>query len=46
VSGFAYPIALDLTGRPCLVVVGGAVAERKLAGLVEARARLRERLGV
>ncbi len=39
-SGFAYPIVLDLTGRPCLVVGGGAVAERKVAGLVEAGARV------
>ena len=39
-SGFAYPIVLDLTGRPCLVVGGGAIAERKVAGLVEARARV------
>jgi siroheme synthase-like protein len=40
VSGFAYPIVLDLTGRPCLVVGGGAVALRKVAGLVEAGARV------
>jgi siroheme synthase-like protein len=40
VSGFAYPVALDLTGRPCLVVGGGAVAERKVAALVEAGARV------
>ena len=39
-SGFAYPIVLDLTGRPCLVVGGGAIAERKVAGLVEAGARV------
>ena len=39
-SAFAYPIALDLTGRPCLVVGGGAVAERKVAALVEAGARV------
>lgn len=39
-SGFAYPIVLDLTGRPCLVVGGGAVALRKVAGLVEAGARV------
>jgi siroheme synthase-like protein len=40
VSGFGYPIVLDLTGRPCLVVGGGAIAERKVTGLVEARARV------
>jgi len=40
VSGFAYPVMLDLTDRPCLVVGGGAVAERKIAGLVEAGARV------
>ena len=39
-SGFAYPVMLDLTSRPCLVVGGGAVAERKVAGLVEAGARV------
>jgi len=40
VSAFAYPITLDLTGRPCLVVGGGAIALRKVAGLVEAGARV------
>jgi siroheme synthase-like protein len=40
VSAFAYPIVLDLTGRPCLVVGGGAIALRKVAGLVEAGARV------
>ena len=39
-SGFAYPVVLDLTGRACLVVGGGAVAERKVAALVEAGARV------
>ena len=39
-SGFTYPVMLDLTDRPCLVVGGGAVAERKIAGLVEAGARV------
>ena len=39
-SGFAYPVMLDLTGRPGLVVGGGAIAERKVAGLVEAGARV------
>src|SRR5262245_44632651 len=30
-----YPIFLDLTHRSCVVIGGGAVAERKVAGLVE-----------
>ncbi len=33
-----YPIYLDMTGRRCLVIGGGAVAERKIAGLLEAGA--------
>ena len=37
---FAYPVMLDLSARPCLVVGGGAVAERKVEGLVEAGARV------
>jgi precorrin-2 dehydrogenase len=40
VSGFGYPVALDLTGRPCLVVGGGTIALRKVAGLIEAGARV------
>jgi siroheme synthase-like protein len=40
VSRFAYPVVLDLTDRPCLVVGGGAVALRKVGGLVEAGARV------
>jgi precorrin-2 dehydrogenase / sirohydrochlorin ferrochelatase len=35
-----YPIVLDLSGRPCLVVGGGAVAERKVEGLLEAGAHI------
>ena len=35
-----YPICVDMAGRPCLVVGGGPVAERKVAGLLEAGARL------
>src|SRR2546429_47600 len=30
-----YPIVLELGGRPCLVVGGGAVAERKGEALLE-----------
>jgi precorrin-2 dehydrogenase/sirohydrochlorin ferrochelatase len=33
VEGAQYPVNLVLTGRPCLVVGGGAVAARKVAGL-------------
>jgi len=40
VSGFAYPVVLALTGRPCLVVGGGAIALRKVSALVEAGARV------
>src|SRR5262245_33756453 len=29
-----YPIFLDLTDRPCVVVGGGAVAQRKVDGLL------------
>jgi precorrin-2 dehydrogenase len=35
-----YPIALDLAGRPCLVIGGGVVAERKTRGLLDAGARV------
>jgi len=35
-----YPVALDLSGRPVIVVGGGAVAERKVEGLLEAGARV------
>ena len=37
---FAYPMMLDLSNRSCLVVGGGAVAERKVEGLVDAGARV------
>jgi len=40
VSATAYPIALVLAGRPCLVVGGSAAAESKVKGLVEAGARI------
>ncbi|HET8532730.1 MAG TPA: bifunctional precorrin-2 dehydrogenase/sirohydrochlorin ferrochelatase [Methylomirabilota bacterium] len=35
-----YPLCLEMTERRCLVVGGGPVAERKVAGLLEAGARL------
>src|SRR5215213_10147985 len=31
----AYPLMLDVTERPVLIVGGGAVAARKAAGLIE-----------
>src|SRR2546426_6341359 len=37
--GFS-PIGRELGGRPCLVVGGGAVAERKVEALLEAGARV------
>lgn len=35
-----YPIALDMTARPVLVIGGGAVAERKVEGLLAVGARV------
>ena len=35
-----FPIYLEMTGRCCLVIGGGAVAERKVAGLLEAGAEV------
>ncbi len=35
-----YPIFVDMAARPCLVVGGGVVAERKVEGLLEAGARV------
>ena len=35
-----YPVMIDLAGRPCLVVGGGAVATRKVLGLLAADAEV------
>jgi siroheme synthase-like protein len=35
-----YPIFVDMAGRPCLVIGGGAVAERKVEGILEAGGRV------
>lgn len=35
-----FPVFLDLAGRSCLVVGGGAVAERKVGALLRAEARV------
>jgi siroheme synthase-like protein len=35
-----YPVCLDVSGRPCLVVGGGPVAARKARGLLECGARV------
>lgn len=35
-----YPVYLDMKGKPCLVVGGGRVAERKVEGLLRAKARV------
>ncbi len=39
-EGAGYPVVLDVRGRPCLVVGAGAVAARKVAGLVGAGAEV------
>ncbi len=36
-----FPMFLKLTGRPCLVVGAGAIAESKIASLLEAEAKVR-----
>ena len=36
----AYPLVVDLSGRPCVVIGGGAVAERKVEGLLAAEAAI------
>jgi len=35
-----YPVNLDLAGRPCAVIGGGSVAERKVAALRDAGAKV------
>lgn len=35
-----YPIAIDITGKPCLIVGGGRVAIRKAGALLEAGAEV------
>ena len=35
-----YPIFLDLTGRRCIIIGGGATAERKIEGLLAAGAEI------
>ena len=35
-----YPVFLDLQGKPCVVIGGGEVAERKIQGLLECQARV------
>ncbi len=37
---FYYPAMLDLRGRKCLIIGGGTIALRKVAGLLRARARI------
>ena len=36
-----YPVSLNITGRLCVVVGGGKVAERKISGLLAAGGRVR-----
>lgn len=37
---FTYPISLELSGKKCLVVGGGQVAERKILSLLEQQAKV------
>jgi len=39
-TGSYYPIALDLRGKPCVVVGGGALAREKVEGLLRAAAQV------
>ena len=39
-SGVVYPVGLRLLDREVVVVGGGQVAHRRVAGLLEARARV------
>src|SRR4051812_16496793 len=38
--GGRYPVMVDLAGRPCLVVGGGAIATRKVLGLLASDASI------
>ena len=35
-----YPVFLDLKGRPCVIIGGGEVAERKISNLLDCQAKL------
>ncbi len=39
-TGAVYPVGLRLLGRRVVVVGGGSVAHRRVAGLLEARAEV------